>query len=384
MSLSRDRSFLATGLAHFAVDLLNSQRPLLLAVQSVPLGLSNFTIGLISTLYSLSGSLTQPVFGWLADRIGSRWVASIGVLWMVICFSLALTVPGYPGLIFLVAAALGSGAFHPAGTAEATQRGRDQLSHMETTATSIFFFFGQAGLFLGPLLGGPLIHRWGIGGLLVLPAFVALVGWNLAAHLRPSNADEEQAHPVAMIVGTPLITPTRLLPFLLLITFRSWTQMTMIAFLPKYLSDLGYSPSIYGPIAGMFMGGSALAGVAGAWLADRYGKKLITTSTLMLGVVPFFLFPMARTLAAFWILSFIGGGLIGASHSIIVLLAQRRMPRRMGAASGLVLGFTFAAGAIGTLISGVIADLYGFNSLFFLLAVLILIAAGMSLAIESG
>lgn len=160
--------------------------------------------------------------------------------------------------------------------------------------------------------------------------------------------------------------------------------MTMIAFLPKYLSDLGYSPSIYGPIAGMFMGGSALAGVAGAWLADRYGKKLITTSTLMLGVVPFLLFPMARTLAAFWILSFIGGGLIGASHSIIVLLAQRRMPRRMGAASGLVLGFTFAAGAIGTLISGVIADLYGFNSLFFLLAVLILIAAGMSLAIESG
>ncbi|MGB2896444.1 MAG: MFS transporter [Anaerolineales bacterium] len=384
MSLSRDRSFLATGLAHFAVDLLNSQRPLLLAVQSVPLGLSNFAIGLISTLYSLSGSLTQPVFGWLADRIGSRWVASIGVLWMVFCFSLALTVPGYPGLIFLVAAALGSGAFHPAGTAEATQRGRKQLSHMETTATSIFFFFGQSGLFLGPLLGGPLIHRWGIGGLLVLPAFVALVGWNLAAHLRPSIADEVQADPVAMMVETPLITPTRLLPFLLLITFRSWTQMTMISFLPKYLSDLGYGPSVYGPIAGMFMGGSALTGVAGAWLADRYGKKLITTSTLMLGVVPFLLFPMARSQVAFWILSFLGGGLIGASHSIIVLLAQRRMPRRMGAASGLVLGFTFAAGAIGTLISGVIADLYGFNSLFFLLAVLTLIAAGMSLAIESG
>lgn len=382
MSLKRDRSFLATGLAHFAVDLLNSQRPLLLAVQSIPLGLSNFAIGLISTLYSLSGSLTQPLFGLLADRIGSRWVASIGVLWMVFWFSLALTIPGYPGLIFLVAAALGSGAFHPAGAAEATQRGRSYLSHMETTATSLFFFFGQAGLFLGPLLGGPLIHRWGIAGLLILPAFVAPVGLNLAAHLRPISANEKKAEPLAMVEPS-LIIPVRLWPFLFLITFRSWTQMTMIAFLPKYLSDLGYSPSIYGPIAGTFMGGSALAGVAGAWLADRYGKKLVTTWTLMLGVVPLILFPMARSPIAFWILSFLGGGLIGASHSIIVLLAQRRMPQRMGAASGLVLGFTFAAGAIGTLISGVIADLYGFELLFILLAVFTLIAAGMSLTIES-
>ncbi len=382
MSLRRDRSFLATGLAHFAVDLLNSQRPLLLAVQSVPLGLSNFAIGIISTLYSLSGALTQPLFGLLADRIGSRWVASIGVMWMVFCFSLALTVPGYPGLIFLVAAALGSGAFHPAGTAEATQRGRSQRSQMETTATSLFFFFGQAGLFLGPLLGGPIIYRWGIAGLLVLPAFVAPVGLNLAAHLRPITADEKKADPVAKAVAAPMIIPTRLWPFLLLITFRSWTQMTIIAFLPKYLSDLGYSPSIYGPIAGMFMGGSALAGVAGGWLADRYGKRIVTTWTLMLGVVPLLLFPLARSPFLFSVLSILGGGLIGASHSIIVLLAQRRMPQRMGAASGLILGFTFSAGAIGTLISGVIADLYGFNSLFFLLAALTLTAAGMSLAIE--
>ena len=102
----------------------------------------------------------------------------------------------------------------------------------------------------------------------------------------------------------------------------------------------------------------------------------------MMGVVPLLLFPMAGSPAEFWILSILGGGLIGASHSIIVLMAQNRMPQRMGAASGLVLGFTFAVGAVGTLISGVIADLFGFSTLFFFLAVLTLTAAGMSLAIE--
>ena len=68
MSLIRDRTFKATGLAHLSVDVLNSQVAILLAFLSGPLQLSNFMIGIVSTLFSLAGSLTQPVFGWLSDR----------------------------------------------------------------------------------------------------------------------------------------------------------------------------------------------------------------------------------------------------------------------------------------------------------------------------
>jgi FSR family fosmidomycin resistance protein-like MFS transporter len=67
MSIFRDRSFFAASLAHLSVDLVNSQRPLLLALLSIPLGLSNAAIGILSMVYSLSGSLSQPVFGWLVD-----------------------------------------------------------------------------------------------------------------------------------------------------------------------------------------------------------------------------------------------------------------------------------------------------------------------------
>ncbi len=67
MSLLRDRSFFAASLAHFLVDLVNSQYPLLLVLLSIPLGLNNAMIGLLSMIYSLSRSLSQPAFGWLAD-----------------------------------------------------------------------------------------------------------------------------------------------------------------------------------------------------------------------------------------------------------------------------------------------------------------------------
>ena len=82
MSLLHDRTFTATGLAHFSVDILNSQVGILLAFLSGPLTLSNALIGLISTLFSMSGSLTQPIVGWFSDLGIAEPYEVGGVLWM--------------------------------------------------------------------------------------------------------------------------------------------------------------------------------------------------------------------------------------------------------------------------------------------------------------
>ena len=54
------------------VDLINGQRALILATWSVPFGLTNAVIGILSVAYTLLGSLLQPLFGLLADRIFQR------------------------------------------------------------------------------------------------------------------------------------------------------------------------------------------------------------------------------------------------------------------------------------------------------------------------
>lgn len=376
MSLFKDRSFLAASLAHFVVDMLNSQRPLLLAIMSASLGLSNTLIGGLSTIYSLAGSLTQPVFGQAADRIGSRWIAAGGVMWMVIAFSLALIVPGHSALIFLMLAALGSGAFHPAGASEATKRGQAHLSRMEVTATSFFFLFGQSGLFLGPILGGPLLDRFGPIGLIALVAAAIPAGLFAAYQLptadRPSSAPESLAHSQSRQSGA---AHGALGAFILLIVLRSSAQMTMISFLPKFLSDLGLRPAAYGAIAALFMGGGAVGGVAGGWLSDRHGKRKLMMWTLGLAAIPIALFSQTVQVGWLIVLSVLSGAFIGASHSVIVVLAQRRLPGRMGAASGLVLGLTFASGSLGTLLSGVLADRNGFSFVFLMLAVFLAIAS---------
>lgn len=373
MSLLKDRPFIAAAVAHFAVDALNSQRPLLLAVLSVPLGLSNTAIGLVSTIYTFSGSLSQPIFGWIADRLGPRWVATIGVLWMAGAFGLAVNLPGYAPLILLVLASFGSGAFHPAGTMEATLRGRYHLSDRETTAASLFFFFGAGGFSIGPAIGGPILDRWGPPGLVLLLLFVVPVGLNVSLRFASPEGKTEKLVADSMSMKAPGLG--QVIPFVFLTAFRSWTQAALVSFIPKYYQDLGYRPSVYGVIVAMFTAGVAVGGVAGGWLADRYGKRIVALWTLFLAVIPLTLFPFFSDTAWVYVILPIIGALTGASHSILVVLAQRMMPGKTGTASGLVLGFTFTSGALGTLVSGFQADLAGFNIMFLTLAVFTLIAA---------
>jgi FSR family fosmidomycin resistance protein-like MFS transporter len=381
LNLLVDPTFLAAALAHFAVDLLNSQRPVLLAYMSLPLGLTNAAIGIITLVYTFAASLSQPVFGWLSDRLGARWIAAGGVLWMAGMFGLAVEAPGRAVIPLLILAALGSGAFHPAGTVEAAETGRVHFVGRETTAASFFFLFGQVGYFVGPALGGQIVGEWGPPGLLVLAPFVAASGLFAARRLtltRPHRQDPEAPRTSWM----PRIGWRILVPFVLLTALRSWSQTNMSAFLPKYYSDAGVSPAAYGLLAGLFMGGSALGGVVGAWLADRWSQRAVAVWSLLLGAVPLALYPSIGLTGWAAVLSFTSGALTGATHSIVVVEAQRMLPGQMGVASGLVLGFTFASGSLGTVLSGFQADLQGFSPMFTTTAIITVLAGLFALALR--
>jgi FSR family fosmidomycin resistance protein-like MFS transporter len=381
VSLLRDRSFLAASQAHFSVDFLNAQRPVLLAVLSGPLGLTNALIGLVTMLYTFAGSLSQPLFGWLSDRLGARRVASWGILWMTVFFGLALLAPGSTPLVLIVVAALGSGAFHPAGTMEATEAGRIRVAGQQATAAATFILFGQVGYSIGPALGGIVVERWGPAGLLVfLPVAIAAMP-GVARRFAVPAADRAEASlgdpalPVAPVAWGTILALAGIT------ALRSWSQTNMITFLPKYYSDLGYTPAYYGAMAAMFMGGSALGGVVGGSLADRTGGRAVILWSLVLGAVPLALLPSFATSPWAFVLSAAAGALTGGSNGVTVVLAQRMMPGRLGAASGLVLGYTFASGAVGTWLSGLHADLAGFDVVFLTTAGVTLLAGLLALGL---
>jgi FSR family fosmidomycin resistance protein-like MFS transporter len=372
MPLLLDSLFSSVALGHLMVDVFNSSRPVLLTY----LGLTETQIALISTIYIWASALTQPLFGWLSDRVGPRWLAAGGLLWMTVFFSGAVYLPGAGGLICLIIAALGSSSFHPVGTVQAALQGRSHLAGRETTATSLFFMAGQMGHFLGPILTGLILARFGLPWLLILSIVSIPIGFSLAYQLRhnhphpkPQNGDNK----VRLQAGAGFIVLLAVVA-----TLQSWSQSNMIAFVPKYLKDMGLSAATYGNIAGLFMGGSALGNVIGGHFGDIFTKRKVASVALLLSAIPIFIMSQIGWSPWLYLLITLAGAGTGSVHSILVVLAQRIISGGMAMASGLILGFIFSAGALGMLLTGPLAENYGFPTVLVMTTGLVLLAAPLA------
>jgi FSR family fosmidomycin resistance protein-like MFS transporter len=102
----------------------------------------------------------------------------------------------------------------------------------------------------------------------------------------------------------------------------------------------------------------AIGGLIGGTLSDKIGRRrVLIGSTGLIGPA---LWGMLNTNgAAPYILGPLLGVAIGASLPVTLVMAQSLVPRGLGLMSGVVLGFTFIAGAIGVGINGVMADQIG-------------------------
>jgi FSR family fosmidomycin resistance protein-like MFS transporter len=380
LTFLRSRLYLAVVAGHFAVDVLNSTGPVLLAVLAVPLGLSYSQIGLALTLYTMAGSLSQPIWGWLADRFRGRpaALAGAGLVWMIGCYAVVAFMRDWRLLLpFFLLASVGSGLFHPIGTASAAASQRARAA----SATSLFFFCGQLGLAVGPVLGGLLFGVGGNLGMLPLCAAALLpAGLLLTAPAAPPAPavpprDARASRRTRRAIGLAAAA------FVVLVALRSSIQAAYTAFLPTLFAGRGWDSAAYGALSGTFMLSAAFGQLATGELADRYGMRVVTVWPLLLGVPAGLLCLWSSMPPAAFVAGGLAGFLLGGQHSILVLYAQRLLPARQGFASGLILGFTFAAGGIGTWLGGLAADSFGLLAVMQTITLLGLPAAALAITL---
>ena len=165
MRILRDSYFVAVAANHLAVDLLNTQMAILVVFLAPSLGLSNADIGLVVLIYTASGSLTQPVFGWLVDRYRFHWICGSSLLWQAGWLSAVVLLPDRWTIHAIAIAALGTAGFHATGYERATARGDHLMIGRAASSASVFIFFGIIGHAVGPVIGGSLLESLGTRGI---------------------------------------------------------------------------------------------------------------------------------------------------------------------------------------------------------------------------
>jgi MFS transporter, FSR family, fosmidomycin resistance protein len=368
----------AVSVGHLSIDILNSSVAMILTVLAVPFAISNAQIGFGVMLYSLVGSLSQPFFGLLADRLSGRWLGAAGLLWTAIFYAGATFADNYTFLLVMMTlASLGSGAFHPQGAMVASAAGKGRAS----SATAIFFLLGQMGLALGPIIAGIVLQSLGLAGARTIAvASLPVVAWMAFSLHRPIEAETEiaPAQPGKRPIPAPSVNRSMavILAFGALVALRATVQQSYYGLLPKFFADQGFEPAVYGFLVGVFSLALAVGTLVGGILGDQLDHRKLLMGSMLI-TAPFTYAMLVVNGWPYYVLATLAGFLVGIPHSVLVVMAQKLLPRRQGLASGAVLGFMFATGAAGTGLVGWIADFVGMAAALRWVA-LIPILAGIS------
>ena len=377
-SVLRNRPLLTLMYGHFTVDTYAGLIPVLFPLLRAQFTLDLRTVGLVTLAYSGASSLSQPLFGWLADRYGTR-LAGLALAWSAVMFASIGFAPNFSTLLLLAAlAGIGSGAYHPMGAMNASAVIPERQRNV---AMSVYVTGGTVGVALGPVLGAVLYSVFGLRGT-ALMFFPGIMGAILLLFGMRNIALPRAPKKTADIPRLPSVPLVPLIAVILVMASRSWTVLGIEAFIPTWYASMGYSAAFYGPLATTVVLASAVGSIGSGTLADRFGRRGVIVGALVLTVPVILLFTAFTGPVAF-----VTGALIGllaaSTGPLMLVMAQQLMAGRAGFASGLILGLGFITGAIGVPVNGAIADNFGMVAAMRFQIVIVIASIGIALLLPT-
>ena len=367
-------SLLALG--HLVIDTNQGSLPALLPHIKTALGLTFTATGVIVLMSNITSSLIQPLFGFLADKTARRWLLPLSVLLSAVGIGLTGVAPSYAAvLLFVMLSGFGVAAYHPEGYRTATQVAGDR----KATGVSIFSTGGNIGIAVGPPLITALVTVYGTPGSLGMIVPGLLMAGLLMAMLpglsRPLAARTEGR------AGAPQTMVGAMTLLVLVISIRSWTQLGFTTFMPfYYLEVLKGDPRMVGTLLAVFLGAGAVGTLIAGPIADRVGHRRFMVIVFFLAAPLAVASLLVSGMWTFVLLAVLGFVLV-STFTTAVVLGQAYMPRNLGMASGLVVGFAIGAGGVGATALGWVADRWGLSSALWISALMPIVGCAVSLTL---
>lgn len=358
----------------------NQVRMPVLALFAESLGAGPEAIGVIVAVSTLTGVLLKLPSGALSDILGRSTLLRLGVL----AFCLPPFV--YPFVSDLGALTLlrfvhglATAIFGPialATVADLWQERRGEGLGWYTAST-------QAGAFMGPVLGGWLVHAAGFPVTFVSAALFGFLGLALLLMLRlpvqPTHkrAPEHRSPLADFMEGIrATLQNTGILVTSVAEAAKMLAKGALMAFLPLYGISVGLHPGEVGLLFGMQGLTSFVAKPAMGRLSDRVGRRPLIVLGLLTCAASFGMIPHTTEFGFLLGLAAVFGiGDAVMTTSTAALVADLSTPNTLGTGMGFQGTIVDIGHAAGPLLSGVLIGLIDYQWAFAIIAVLQLMAA---------
>lgn len=334
---------------------------------------------ILTSAFTITSSVVQPLFGYFLDRQGKRWLVHVGTLWMAVMLSLTGIVQNYWALVLLAGlAGLGTAAFHPQASTMVNVLSGDR----KAVLLSAFVAFGNFGYALSPLLLVPLFQAYGLHATIVTVIPGILVAILLLLFAPHNNILSGSNTPLSKVLDSLKSASRELIAVIGVIAIRSLAYTGMLTVLPLYFKQENLSNIASSHLLTIMLFAGAFGGILGGFISDYYGRKILIVGSLIVSTPLFFGFFYTQGALSIIFLALAGAALL-SSFSVTVVAAQEAIPNNKALAAGLTMGFAGGIGGLAVIVIGHIGDAFGLSTAIFVIFLLPVIAGLMGLFMKN-
>ncbi|NAT11101.1 MFS transporter [ANME-1 cluster archaeon AG-394-G06] len=331
------------------------------------LGATGFWVGMIFSGYAISRAIIMPIMGGLSDKYGRKILIASGLLLLAVISLLYLLAHNvYTLTAVRLLHGLAAGMIIPVAMAYAGETAKEGKEGRAMGIINMMFYLGVA---VGPLIGGIFWHAFGMASVFYvmsgISVFVLLLVLSFLPEIKNSKASKIVEHdPFKTLIKRDAV---KIILLIALITaFRTGV---LLSFLPSHASDFNINAAQVGIILSVGVIFTGILQPCFGIVADKLSKYNMLLQIVIgsfVGTIVLFMVPLCHDFTTLLLVNvFIG---LGAAISMPVATdIAVVIGKKVGIGSWMgIFNTTISLGIIiAPLMSGVVMDCSGINSVFY-------------------
>lgn len=333
---------------HFITDAYSGFLNPIMPFIAVKIGISMAIATVLISISNLTSSLSQPFFGYIADK----WRRRFFIFWGMIMASVFLSCLGiahniYSLVVCLLLGHMGVSFFHPQATSIVSACSDVKLKSKEM---SIFIASGTFGFALGPAISSNITAIWGLEKLPYACIVGIIAAFVILKNTPKLSTEKNEKVKVSLLTAIKKIFQNKPVSILVAASIvKSFVVSSFSIILPFYWKSVNFNVAQIGAVLFAFMIAGAFGVILSPFFERKFGIKNVFYISLITVAPLGIIFYLCGGKGILGLISFVLIGFVSfLAVPVNMSLAQRLMPEFKSMISGFIGGFSW--GVIGLIL----------------------------------
>lgn len=364
------------GASHFIVDSYSGFLNPILPFIAAKIGITMAVAALMISVSNLTSSISQPLFGFIADKWKKRFFIFWGILFASIFLSLVgVASNAYLLALFIVLGSMGVSFFHPQATSFVAFFSNDTDANKDM---GFYIALGTLGFSLAPLISSTITDTLGLESLPIASIIGILTALSMFFFVPKISLYAVKSNSSSFLKAfTDIFKNKDMLILIMISVLKSLVVTSFCLTLPFLWKEQGYSASKIGVILFLFLISGAAGTYSSSIFESKFGvKRVFYLSMTLVFPLTLLFYILHNKFFAFALAAFILLGYVSfLSIPVNMVMAQKTLPQYKSMIAGFIGGFCWGVVGLFLPIISLIAQKIGILNVLLAISIIPLVCS---------